>query len=1177
MVTGGEQEMPSSDSPAKRPFVHLHLHSQFSLLDGAIKIPDLIRRCKRLGMPAVAVTDHGVMFGAVQLMRAAKGSGVKPIIGCEMYVAQGDYRDKSASNGKPHHLTLIVRSEQGYLNLIKLVSESFLNGFYYKPRVDKRLLREHAEGLICLSGCDSGEVAKNLVSGSDEAAEAAALEYRDIFGQDSFFLEIQNHGLQEQAAVIRGATRISRKHGIPLAATNDCHYVGADDAEAHDVLLCIGTGKNVSDENRLRYSSDQLYLKSGDEMAELFGGELEEALDNTLAIAEMCDFKLKFGVYHLPQYQVPEGESIDSYFARVAEEGFEQRMPEIRRAIERGEVSVDLDEYRERLDQEIAMIQKTGFSGYFLIVWDFIRFSKESGIPVGPGRGSGAGSLVAYSMGITAIDPIRFNLLFERFINPERVSMPDFDIDFCVRRRGEVIEYVRQKYGLKNVSQIITFGTMAARNAIRDVGRVLEVPYAEVDRVAKLVPFEIGMTLDRALKNSPDLAELYRASPKIKHIIDIARRLEGLTRHASTHAAGVVIAPKPLLQFLPLYKSSKDEITTQYDMNDIEAIGLIKMDFLGLRTLTVIQDTVEAIAGSSGERLDIESLPLNDPEVFKMLRAGRTCGIFQFESAGMRDILMRLKPERLEDLSALNALYRPGPIKGGLIDDYIKRRRGKTKVEYILPELEEITKETLGIILYQEQVMQIASRLAGFSLGEADLLRRAMGKKKKALMAQQRDHFVAGAVDNGVDRRRAEEVFELIAYFSGYGFNKAHSTAYAYIAYQTAYLKARYPAHFMAALMSSEMENSERIKRYLAECSEMGIEVAPADVNRSRADFCVEGDSILFGLGAVKNVGVGAINSIVAAREEHGRFASIFRFCEQVDLRAVNKRVVESLIKSGSFDSLGARRPQLLAVLDRAFESGQKAMRDRLSGQESLFGGLDEAKGDTPGRGTEELPNVDDWSEKTRLAYEKEVLGFYASGHPLQQFRAELESAATSPTERLASKNREQVSVGGIVTGLRRKRTRSGKAMAVFHLEDETGSVETIVFPDLYAEVSRRLDDDEVILVRGRAESDSESLRLIAEEIVPLAHVRPKEAKALTVTLDLDRLDDGRINEIIEVVRGNRGSSALTFRMLRDGEFDIEASTSGYYNIKASPDVIARLQELAGEENVRIVRNRAKP
>jgi DNA polymerase-3 subunit alpha len=1158
--------MGEGNSSKQRPFVHLHLHSQFSLLDGAIKINNLLERCSELGMPAVAVTDHGVMFGAVQLMRAAKNFNVKPIVGCELYVTRGDYRDKSDNNGKPNHITLLVKNEVGYLNLIKLVTESFISGFYRKPRVDKNLLREHTEGLICLSGCLNGEVAGNIVIGQEEAAETAARELNRIYGEGNFFLEIQDHGLREQKIVKEGVAYISRKLGIPLVVTNDCHYILASDAEAHDALLCIGTGKVISDQNRLRYTSDQYYLKSGNEMAQVFGSEFEEALDNTLRIADLCDFEIKVGEYHLPRYAVPEGETIDSYFEKRAREGFEKRLPEIRHTIKSHDVQATEEDYRRRLDNEIAMIEQTGFSGYFLIVWDFIRFAKENGIPVGPGRGSGAGSLVAYSLGITGLDPIRFDLLFERFINPERVTMPDFDIDFCMRRRGEVIEYVRNKYGWKNVSQIITFGTLAARNAIRDVGRVMEIPYAEVDRVAKLIPLELGVTIEKALEDSPDLAELYKSNPQIKNVIDIARKLEGLTRHASTHAAGVVIAPKPLLHYLPLYKSSKDEITTQYDMNDVEAIGLIKMDFLGLRTLTVIQDTVNAIREALGREIDIDSLPLDDNQTFKLLSEGRTCGIFQFESSGMRDILIRMKPERLEDLSALNALYRPGPIKGGLIDDFIKRRHGKTKVEYLLPEMEEITKETLGIILYQEQVMQIASRLAGFSLGQADLLRRAMGKKKKKLMSEQRSHFIKGALQRGITKDKAEEVFELMAYFSGYGFNKSHSTAYALIAYQTAYLKAHYPQFFMAALLSSEMENTDKVKRYLAECRDMGIEILPPDVNRSQADFKVEGDAVRFGLAAIKGIGRGAIESIVLAREQNGEFRGLFPFCENVDLRAANKRVVEALIKSGSMDCFKARRAQLLAVVDKAFESGQKAMRDRISGQESLFG----LGGDVVRTTSEELPEVDDWSEKTRLAYEKDVLGFYISGHPLKQFEHLLSSAVTAKIEDLAEKNREEVSIGGIITGMRRMRTRAGKAMAVFHLEDDTGSVETVVFPDVFNDSNRRLDNDEVVLVTGRAENDSESVRLIATGIMPLSQIKPKEPKALRITLDLDSVEETAIGELIEIIHANRGSSALQMRIRKSGEFDVEMATGGYFNIKASNGVLARLQRIVGEENIKI-------
>ena len=976
--------------------------------------------------------------------------------------------------------------------------------------------------------------------------------------------------MADQQVVKRGVLKLAKKHGIPVVASNDCHYVHADDAEAHDVLLCIGTGKVVSDENRMRYTSNQYYMKSGEEMAALFGKECPEALDNTLRVAEMCAFRMEFGEYHLPRYEVPDGQTIDGYFEAVAREGFQKRLPEIRHTIESGEVKAEEKDYLERLDYEFRLIKQTGFSGYFLIVWDFIHFAREQGIPVGPGRGSGAGSLVAYSMGITGIDPIRFNLLFERFINPDRISMPDFDIDFCKRRRGEVIEYVRNKYGWKNVSQIITFGTLAARNAIRDVGRVMELPFAEVDRVAKLVPSEIGVTIDQALEDSPDLGEIYRSNPQIRNVINIARKLEGLTRHASTHAAGVVIAPKPLLYYLPLFKSSKDEITTQYDMVDVESIGLIKMDFLGLRTLTVIQDTLEAIEAAIGETIDIDRLPLDDPETYKLFCAGRTCGIFQFESSGMRDILMRLKPERLEDLSALNALYRPGPIKGGLIDDYIKRRNGRKKVEYLLPEMEEITRETFGIILYQEQVMQIASRLGGFTLGEADLLRRAMGKKKKELMAQQRDHFMAGAEEHGISKKKADEVFELMAYFSGYGFNKSHSTAYALIAYQTAYLKAHYPHYFMAALLSSEMENTDKLKRFLSECRDMGIEILPPDVNKSEANFKVEGDKIRFGLAAIKGIGRGAIDNIVVAREENGPFSSLFRFCELVDLRSVNKRAVEAMIRAGAMDNLGANRAQSLMVLDRAFENGQKAMRDRLSGQTSLFGGpVDEGDQGT----VETLPDVEKLSQKERLAGEKDALGFYLSGHPLQEFTAQIGSAITAKVEQLAEHNKEDVTVGGIVTELRRIKTRNGKAMAVFHLEDDTGVVETVIYPNAFNEISHRLENDDVVLVSGRAESDAESVRIVASSVVQLSQVDIENTKTVEITIDLDAMTEVEMAELLDVVRNNQGEASLVFRVKQSGSFDVDFAAGHEYRIRAGKNVVARLQNIVGNGNIRVIRN----
>ena len=1155
--------MATAEQPKHRPFVHLHLHSQYSLLDGAIRIPDLIQRCQELNQPAVAVTDHGVMFGGVQLMNAAKDSGVKPIIGCEIYLLpEGDHKDKT-TKVKPNHLTLLVKNETGYRNLIKMVSLAFIEGFYYKPRINMEILEEHAEGLICLSGCLNGVVSQNILNNRLDKAEAFARKCAEVFDDGCFFIELQNHGLEEQKKIIEPMWDLAQRLGLPTVATNDSHYVYAEDSEAHDALLCIGTGKIVKDENRLKYTSDQFYVKSGDEMAEVFGGKYEEALDNTLKIAEMCDFEITFDSYKLPDYQVPEGHTIDSYFEKIARDGLEEKMPGIRENIKNGVVKTDEKTYYERLDTEINIIRTMGFSGYFLIVWDFINWSKQNNIPVGPGRGSGAGSLVAYTMGITGLDPIQYNLLFERFLNPERISMPDFDIDFCMRRRGEVIDYTTRKYGQENVSQIITFGTLKAKNAVRDVGRVLDVPYADVDKIAKMIPADLGTTLDSALKDSPDLNEAYKNNIETKKIIDIAKRLEGLTRHASTHAAGVVIAPDAMDTFCPLYKSSKDEITTQFDMSDVESIGLVKMDFLGLRTLTVIQDTVDAIKKDLDIEIDVESLPMGDKKAYELLSAGTTCGVFQFESKGMRDLLMRYQPERLEDLSALNALYRPGPIKGGLVDDFVERKHGRAKVEYIHPLIEEITEETYGVILYQEQVMQIASVIAGFSLGGADILRRAMGKKKKKLMEEQKILFLEGAKERGITKADAENIFDFIDKFSGYGFNKSHSTAYGLIAYQTAYLKAHYPAYFMAALLSNEMGDSDRVKLYISECADLNIDVLPPDVNSGDVHFVVEDKMIRFSLAAVKNVGVGAVEAIVNARNEDGNFKSLFDFCERVDLKAMNKRAIESLIKAGSFDSLWPNRAEVLATLDKAYEAGQKAHKDRESGQESLFGSFG---GDEVESSQESMATTKAWSESEKLSYEKEILGFYFSGHPLTQFAAQLETLHTVKVEDLAER-KGKVSVAGIITELRKRQTRKGQLMAAFVLEDDTGTVETVAFPDLYQEVYEDVIEDTVVVVEASIRRDGDQVKLTASGLQQLNKHKALEEKFLTLNLDLNKLQPLQLKEIVEIIKASPGETPMVFRIMKPGSFDVDLKARNF-EVQASSTTVTRLQELVGRSNV---------
>jgi DNA polymerase-3 subunit alpha len=1152
-----------------RPFVHLHNHSDFSLLDGASRVQEIVERARRFQMPAVALTDHGNMFGAIAFYQQAKHKGVKPILGCEMYVAPGSRFDKTPGGGiadTNNHLVLLAESNEGYRNLVKLVTAGYQEGFYYRPRIDKELLAQHSRGLIGLSACLKGEVPAAALRGAEEEALKAAGTYQDILGPGNFFLEVQDQGLEEEVTVNRGLVRLARRLGLPLVATNDCHYLNRDDALAHDILLCIGTGKKVSDAARMRYRGDEFYFKSSEEMAAVWK-DYPEAYDNTLAIAERVNIELERNTFHLPQFSIPEGETLEGYFEKVVRAGFGERLSRLKEKEAAGVLKSSFDAYQARLKYEIEMIQKMGFAGYFLIVWDFIRFARSRGIPVGPGRGSAAGSLVAYTLRITDIDPLEHNLLFERFLNPERISMPDIDIDFCEARRGEVIDYVTEKYGRENVAQIITFGTMKARAVIRDVGRVLDIPYAEVDRIAKMIPATLDATLEKAMEEVPQLKEAADADPQVAKLIESAKRLEGVSRHASTHAAGVVIAPRPLIEFLPLYRGSHGEVTTQYAMKDIEDIGLLKMDFLGLRTLTLIENCARLIREQLGVCLDLERLPFDDPKTFQLFSEGQTFGIFQFESDGMRDILRRFKPERLSDLTALNALYRPGPIRSGMIDDFIKRKHGQVPVRFEVPELKEILEDTLGVIVYQEQVMQIASRLAGFSLGEADLLRKAMGKKKAEVMQAQRDKFVAGARQNGIALKKAQRIFDLMEHFGGYGFNRSHSAAYALLAYQTAYLKANYPVFFMAALLTSEKTNTDKIVQYLGVCRDMGISVLPPDINQSELDFSVVGSSIRFGLAGVKNVGEGAIQSILEARRR-GRFQSLFDLAEEVDLRLVNKRVLESLIKSGCFDSLGMRRSQLYALVDRVLERGQSVQRDRESGQASLFAGPNELK---PSPAIESPPPLPEWSERERLAYEKATLGFFLSGHPLQGFQEELAIYANCTTAELPGmESGREVALGGLIAQIRTLRTRRGETMAVVRLEDQQGTAEVVLFPETYRQCYGVLSQDATVLVKGKAEPSEEVAKLLASEILLLDEVRQWHASSITVTIQLDAFLPESLPHLRELLEANRGDCAIRFELCRGEEFALALKPHPYLRVRPSPDLVASLEAMCGAGSVQL-------
>ncbi len=1146
-----------------KEFVHLHLHTDYSLLDGACKISGLVERALQQNMPAVAVTDHGNLFAAVSFYKAATASGLKPIVGCEVYVSQQGRFSRSETD-RYNHLVLLCANQQGYRNLVKLVSAGYLEGFYYKPRIDKDLLASHSEGLIALSACLRGEVAEALLAEKMDEARRVAYQFQDIFGKENFFLEIQDQGLDAEKQINPRLVELSQQTEIPLVATNDCHYLSQEDSRAHDVLLCIQTGRTLSDTKRMKFATNQFYMKSYDEMMQVFG-ELPDAVGRTAEIAARCDMQLEKVEHPFPHFEVPQGETLDSYFEKVAREGFEARRPMLEEKRHRGTLRRSLRDYEERLDREIRMIQQMQFPGYFLIVWDFVRFAKQQNIPVGPGRGSAAGSLVSYSLGITGMDPLQHNLLFERFLNPERISLPDIDIDFCMNRRSEVIDYVTQKYGQKNVAQIITFGTMAAKAAIKDAARAMEFSYGEADRIAKLVPNVLNIKLEQALRQSPALADLTEQDPRVKELLEIAQRLEGMVRHASTHAAGVVISPQPLTEMIPLYRSNKQEVVTEYDMNGLEAIGLLKMDFLGLTTLTVVDDTLQLIESTRGEKIDMDLLPLDDSATYELFAKGLTSGIFQFESSGMRDILRRYRPSRLDDLTALNALYRPGPLQGGMIDDFMQRKHGKKPITYDLPELKEILEETYGVIVYQEQVMQIANRLGGFSLGQADLLRRAMGKKKHKEMVAQRERFVKGAMDNGFPKKKVVRIFDLMEQFAGYGFNKSHSAAYAFLAYVTAYLKTHYPVEFMAAVLTSETGNTDKLVLYINECRELGIPLLPPDIQTSSWNFTPAGDSIRFGLGAIKNVGHGAIDSILAARKSDGKFESIYDFCEKVDLRLLNKRVLESLIKAGAMDCLQARRSQLFAVVDRATEAALKLQRARESGQHDLFGSswkpaTDEAL----------LPDVAEWPESQILAGEKEVLGLYMTGHPLQKHEAQMRSLGATETASLPDCSpQEEVTVAGIITAVKIARSKKGALWATVSLEDLTGKAELLVFPEAYRRLNERLQKDAIVMVKGRLQMEENApVRIVVAEMTPLDAEAPPLSTVI-IRVRLQGENGGAARQLFDLFQEKPGEASVRLELEREREF--QALLEPDLRVQPDAEFVATVEKICGKHSVRLL------
>ena len=1146
------------------------------MLDGACDVEKLCHRVRELGMPAVAMTDHGNIFGAVHFVNAAHKHGIKPILGCELYISKKEDHniERTPPEGDTYnHLLVLAENEEGYRNLVKITSEASLHGFYYKPRVSKKFLAEHAKGLIGLSGCLKGEVAEQLVEGHYQAAREAAARYRDIFGEKNFFLEIQDQGLEKERRIHPQLFQLEKELGLPLVATNDSHYLCEEDAYAHDVLVCIQTGKAIEDRNRLKFESTGFYVKSHEEMYRVFE-HTPEVLSRTLAIAERCNLRLEKVIDPFPHFDVPPGYTLDSYFEHVAREGFARRLESLRSLERQGRLKHNLADYEQRLGRELAIIQQMQFSGYFLIVWDFIRYARDANIPVGPGRGSAAGSLVSYALGITDLDPLQHELLFERFLNPERISMPDIDIDFCMNRRGEVIDYVTRKYGRDNVAQIITFGTMAAKAAIKDVGRAMDIPYSDVDRIAKMVPNQLNITLDAALQESPALEQVYESDSQVRQLLDTARKLEGLVRNAGMHAAGVVISPRPLIDLVPLHRTKNDEIVTAFDMVAIEKLGLLKMDFLGLTTLTLLDETLKLIAQTQGQQIRLDDIPLSDEQTYqRVFHSGLTSGVFQFESHGMRDVLRRYQPSTIGDLTALNALYRPGPIQGGMIDDFIDRKHGRKKVEYELPELKEVLEETLGVIVYQEQVMQIANRLAGYSLGEADLLRRAMGKKKPEEMAQQRERFVEGAVQRGYPPKKIEKIFDLMAQFAGYGFNKSHSAAYALLAYHTAYLKTHYPVEFMAALLTSVTSSTDDVVKYINECREMGIAVEPPDLHVSDANFTPHGQAIRFGLAAVKNVGPNAIESILDGRAERGTYRSIYEFCEKVDLRVLNRRVLESLIKSGAMDSLG-HRAQLMAVLDKAVERGEKAQRDAQLGQHGLFGVFQE---DSQGGGhNDALPAIPEWDEHTRLSAEKEVLGFFITGHPLEKYREKLEDLrALTTTEIAAIKvstgKEETLTTAGLIRNLRVLKSRKGEFYAQGVLEDRQGSVEMIVFPEAYRKLEERVKLDVPVLVRGGLRiEEGVNPKLTVNDILALSEAKVPLPRSLRIRIPAAKADLSTVDDLHALFSRSRGETKVLFDVEQEGDFMVVMEAEGY-NVLPDRSFLARVEELCGRGAVRVI------
>ncbi len=1132
-------------------FVHLHLHSQYSLLDGACKLKNLIEICGHYKMPAVAVTDHGNLFGAVDFYSKAMAGGVKPLMGAELYLTPGSRFDKSGgikSRGL-HHITLLAKDEDGYGNLVKLVSLSYLEGFYYKPRIDRDALSQYAKGLICLSGCLKSEINQALLSGNVEKAKEDILFYKDLFDKDSFYLELQDQFLPEQRGLIKSALSLAKETGTPYVATNDVHYLRKEHAYAHEVLLAVQTQTTMDNPNRLRLSTDQFYFKSPEEMKELFK-EIPEAITNTILIADRCNVEFEFNKARLPNFEVPKGSDQREYLSMVCQENLAKKYPDL------------TEKVKKRLEHELKVINNLGFTNYFLIVRDFIIFAREHDIPVGPGRGSAAGSIVSYLLNITTIDPLKYGLLFERFLNPDRVSRPDIDIDFCYEKRQQVIDYVVDKYGEGNVAQIITFGTLQARAAIRDVARALDIPYQEADKIAKLIPQEPDINIEKAIKIEPALAKMM-TDARLKNLIDAAKVLEGLARHVSVHAAGVVISSKPLVELIPLYKAPDGDIITGYDMSSIDKVGLMKMDFLGLRTLTMIDECQRIIKRTRGEDVNVENIETDDSATYSLLSEGDGSGVFQLESSGMCSLLRRLKPDKFEDLIAILALYRPGPLGSGMVDDFIKRKIGLVQISYEHILLKPILSETYGIILYQEQAMQIASDLAGFTMAEADLLRRAMGKKLPEMMNEQRDKFIKGAEANNVRDRKAEKIFNLIQKFAGYGFNKSHSTAYAIISYRTAYLKTHYFPEFVTALLCSEMHNTDKLKDYLQYAQKKGLTILGPDVNESFTRFTlVKDDVIRFGLYAIKNVGAHAVESIIGVRKEKGKFKSIFDFCKRVDSRAVNKKVIESLIKVGAFDSMGHKRSALLSVLDKALEVGQFFQKDNLKGQLSFF---DSEKGSFDGNMEKDIPDIEEWPKEELLKFERNFLGFYISGHPLQEHEDIIARYSTTDTKGLLNlRESSEVMIGGLISFLKKKVTKGeNQRMAIMKIEDSEGTINAIAFPDIYNKNADIIVEGNIVFVKGRFMLRGEEPQIVVSEIFGIEEAPYKFLSSAFIEIDGSEDIDSKMEPLFEILKRYQGDVPLKV-ICKEREADVIFETQQKIDVKR--ELLKEVRETLGME-----------